>query len=74
MIDRDNTCTACFPAGSKPTCKVFDNSSSALIIYSGLHAANKTPSMCMQADRRYRVCHLQESAAACSPLPGLRAA
>lgn len=74
MQDHDNTCTACFPTGSRPDCRVFDNSSGALTIYSSLHASGKEPSMCMQADQRYRVCHLREKTATVHRGSGVRAA
>lgn len=64
MRDAQNTCTACFPDGSRPQCRVFDNSSGALTIYSGLHARGRFAAMCLQADQRYRVCHEPEQQAA----------
>lgn len=67
MHDRNVPCTACFPAGSRPACRVFDNSSGALTIYSGLHATGNAPSMCLQADQRFRVCHLSEPAVTMPP-------
>lgn len=62
MDDAANTCTACFPSGSKPSCRVFDHSSGAVTIYSGLHATGESPSMCMQSDNRYRVCYIKNAA------------
>ena len=64
MQDRDNACTACFSDGSRPDCRVFDNSSGALTIYSGLHATGKAPAMCQGEDGRFRVCHLPPAATA----------
>jgi hypothetical protein len=64
MQDRDHTCTACFSDGSRPDCRVFDNSSGALTIYSGLHATGKAPAMCQGEDGRFRVCHQPAAAAA----------
>jgi len=61
MFLREAPCTACFPDGSRPACRVFDNSSGALTIFSGLHATGKAPAMCQQADGRYRVCHLRQT-------------
>ncbi|HEX5803326.1 MAG TPA: hypothetical protein VFY24_09890 [Azospira sp.] len=60
MANSNDVCTACFPDGSRPQCRVFEHSSGALTIYSGLHATGKLPAMCQQADQRYRVCHLPE--------------
>ncbi|MBK8524269.1 MAG: hypothetical protein IPL58_09160 [Betaproteobacteria bacterium] len=61
MNDATNTCNACFPPGSQPNCRVFDHSSGAVTIYSSLHAIGESPSMCMQSDNRYRVCHIKAS-------------
>jgi hypothetical protein len=61
MNDATNTCNACFAPGSQPECRVFDHSSGAVTIYSGLHAIGESPSMCLQADNRYRVCHIKAS-------------
>lgn len=56
MDHRTPTCTACFAAGSQTECRVFDNSTRALIAFSAIHAAGRFPFMCMQPDHRYRVC------------------
>lgn len=74
MDKQKNTCTACFSFGSKPHCRVFDNSTGAVIVFSSLHGAGRFPFMCMQSDNRYRVCHLPESSAAPSLSLRLRAA
>ena len=70
MRDDRNTCTACFPAGSRPHCRVFDTSGGALTIYSGLHARGHFAALCLQADQRYRVCHEPDAV----PAPAARAA
>lgn len=74
MDAKNNICTACFPDGGRPQCRVFDHSSGALTVYSGLHAAGKLPAMCLQADQRYRVCHLPETSLNSLRTPATRAA
>ncbi|MBI2307625.1 MAG: hypothetical protein HYU78_10020 [Rhodocyclales bacterium] len=74
MRDEKNTCTACFPDGSRTECRVFDHSSGALTIYSSLHATGRFAAMCLQADNRYRVCHAPGADAAMHPLLRARAA
>lgn len=71
MRDRDTVCTACFPEGARPQCRVFAESFAALTIYSGLHAAGKAPAMCQGEDGRFRVCH--QPPAAVVVVPRLRA-
>lgn len=74
MRDENNTCTACFPGGSRPQCRVFDHSSGALTIYGGLHASGRFAAMCLQADNRYRVCHEPGADAIIHPLLKAKAA
>lgn len=64
MATSNDVCTACFPDGSRPQCRVFDNSSGALTIYSGLHATGRMPAMCQGEDGRFRVCHQPEASTA----------
>lgn len=55
------TCTSCFPAGSEPSSRIFNHSDGATSSYISLHAMGKSPSMCMQSDHRFRVCHVKQA-------------
>lgn len=67
MADRATVCTACFPEGARPQCRVFEESCGALTIYSGLHATGRAPAMCQGEDGRFRVCHQPATASAATP-------
>lgn len=64
MRNDRNPCTACFPAGSRTECRVFNDSGGALANYSVVHAKGHFAAMCLQADERFRVCRHAELTAA----------